>query len=318
MYLLGVSSSQVSRQFSRPNPPVINSVSRINDNTVSISWSEGVPVPNNFPVTSVVVECYPVVRNLTIFQTGNPVVVTGDFQSLTAYKFTLRAVNIHGTGDKSLESEPILPVFRVTGGIGSSAGNPATSGYALAQANPTAPSGLYWIKSASMPSALQMYVDMSQEGGGYDFYPITNGTNVSYVTDNNSGKPLGLDIIYPRSSAHWTAIYNYVNSQLGGNFSAYLQTVGSVYRTATSVGGGNYTGYIMRSGSVPDWRVPDGGRWWLRDSTFSEPNGDYTFNGYLGLYGAGYSLNSNAPSGWNDGGTYSTGTSYIVSTNAKP
>lgn len=315
MYLLGVSSSQVSRQFSRPNPPVINSISVVNERTVSISWSEGTPVPNNYPVTSVLVESNPPVKNLSIFQNANPVIVNGDFLNLTSYKFTLRAVNIHGSSDKSPETEPVFPTSRGVTGTGLSASSPATSGYALAQANPALPSGYYWIKSPSMPSALQMYVDMSQEGGGYDFYAISGGTNVSYITDNNSGKPLGLDIFYPRSSAHWTAIYNYINSQLGGNFSSYLQVPGSVYR---NTGSGSYTGYAMKSGSVPDWRVPDGGRWWLRDSTFSEPNGDYTNYGYLGLYAAGYSLGSGGPSGFNDGGAYSTGTSYIVSTNAKP
>ena len=256
--------------------------------------------------------------------------VTGDFQSLTAYKFTLRAVNIHGTGDKSLESEPILPVSRGSGNLGS-AGNPAISGYALAQANPTAPSGLYWIKSGSMPSALQMYVDMSQEGGGYDFYPISNGIAASYSTDSHSGTPLGLDLVYPRSQAHWRATYNYINAQLGGAFSSYLQIAGKVTAPSKSGGvptgsypggnnmNGNYTGYIMRSGSVPDFRVPDSGRWWLRDTTFGEPNGDLSPNGFLGLYAAGYAINSDGSlTGFNDGGAYSTGTSYIVSTNAKP
>ena len=199
--------------------------------------------------------------------------------------------------------------------LGMSSSAPAPSGYWIAQNMPGVASGLYWIQAPGMPNPLQMYVDMTQEGGGYDFYPITNGTAVSFVTDNNSGKALGLDIFYPRSAAHWTAIYNYINSQLGGNLAGYLQVPGSVYR---NTGSGSYVSYIMRSGSVPDWRVPDGGRWWLRDSTFTEPNGDYTYNGYLGLYAAGYTIGSGGPSGFNDGGAYSTGTSYIVSTNAKP
>jgi hypothetical protein len=64
-----------------------------------------------------------------------------------------------------------------------------------------------------------------------------------------------------------------------------------------------------------DWKVPDGGRWWLRDLYYSEPNGDYSYDGFLGFSGV-------SPDGsnltYNDGGTYYTGTSYLVSTNAKP
>jgi hypothetical protein len=198
---------------------------------------------------------------------------------------------------------------------GFSSGNPAPSGYWLAQ-NQGGASGFYWIKSTSMPTALQMYVDMTAEGGGYDYYPISGGISFNDASVAHSGTPLGLDLIYPRSQAHFQSVYNYISSQLGGNYSAYLQVPGKVYRTT---GGGSYTGYIMRSGSVPDWRVPDGGRWWLRDSTFSEPNGDYTSNGFLGLYAAGYSINSDGSlTGFNDGGSYSTGGNYLVSTNAKP
>jgi hypothetical protein len=51
--------------------------------------------------------------------------------------------------------------------------------------------------------------------------------------------------------------------------------VGAVHRNGS---GGNYTGTAMRSskyyvsGTV-DWRVPDDGRWFIRDTTYGEPNG---------------------------------------------
>jgi hypothetical protein len=53
--------------------------------------------------------------------------------------------------------------------------------------------------------------------------------------------------------------------------------------------GGNYTGCIMRNpnsygSGCPDWGVPDGGRWWMRDSTYGEPNGNYTGNCWLSMY----------------------------------
>ena len=70
-----------------------------------------------------------------------------------------------------------------------------------------------------------------------------------------------------------------------------------------------------------DWRTGDGGRWWLRNSTFGEPNGDYAARAWLGLVAGGYSMvgYSGGDIGFNDGtASYLTGTSYLVSTNAKP
>jgi len=48
-------------------------------------------------------------------------------------------------------------------------GNAAFSGWQLAQDFPDYQSDYYWIKSSKMPNALQMWVDMDQEDGGYDF-----------------------------------------------------------------------------------------------------------------------------------------------------
>ena len=65
---------------------------------------------------------------------------------------------------------------------------------------------------------------------------------------------------------------------------------------------------------VPDWKVPDGGKWWLRDSAFTEPNGDYVYNAYLAIY----SLNSSGSFTFNDGNANAnTGTTIICSTNVK-
>ena len=213
--------------------------------------------------------------------------------------------------------------------LGKTAANPAQSGYHLKQVNPNFASGYYWIKSASMPNALQMYVNMTRDGGGYDFYAFTgNGTSIgSYSATTHSGYALGLDLVYPRSKEHWYAMSEFVRNVLGSTGNEYFQTVYAVYRTTTGGAGsrsGNYTGDIMRdptyySTGAPDWRVPDGGRWWLRDTTFGEPNGDYTANNFLGGYTfpnpyAGTDL------GFNDvtSQAYVTGAYYLCSTNAKP
>lgn len=220
-------------------------------------------------------------------------------------------------------------------GDGSSAVLAATSGYALKQNYPSKPSGYYWIKSTSMPNPLQMYVDMTLDGGGYDYYVITSGTPISYSTNSHSGTSLGLDLVYPRSQNHWKSMYNFVSTVLGGSLSSYFQTTYKITASTKSASvpsgtwaapnlNGNYATYIMRDptyygSGAPDFKVPDNGRWWLRDTTFGEPNGDYFANGFLGLYAAGGVLNSDGSlSGFNDAGTYSTGTTYLVSTNAKP
>ena len=215
---------------------------------------------------------------------------------------------------------------------GSSAANPAPSGYWLAQ-NLKTPlslaSGSYWIKSSLMPNALQMYVDMTQEDGGYDFYAITGGTSINYYGETHSGLALGLDLVFPRSPQHWQAMRNYVTSVLGDSGNTFFQIPYVVYRNPGGSSGsrsGNYTSVIMRDPrfygtGTEDWRTGDGGRWWLRNSTFGEPNGDYSSRAWLGLATGGYSMvgYSGGDIGFNDGtASYLTGTSYLVSTNAKP
>lgn len=232
-------------------------------------------------------------------------------------------------------------------GYGSTAANAALSGWDLKQKRPDAPSGVYWIKSPRMPNALQMYVDMVEDGGGYDFYLINGGTSVDRVYlpsaqwgsssttggGVHSGVALGLDLIYPRSKFHWRAMDNYVRGVLGQNLNNYFSAggfMGAIYRNTNTSGGtagGNYTGQIMRSlqfygSGAQDWVVPDGGRWWLRDSTYTEPNGDYPAYGFLANRGIPqpYGLQDQI---FNDVGTvgsypYATGGSYICSTNDKP
>lgn len=210
--------------------------------------------------------------------------------------------------------------------LGNASSNPAKSGWHLRLHRPDALSGWYWIQSELMPNPLQMYVDMVEEGGGYDFYFITGGPSVNSVTATNGGTALGLDLVMPRSKYHWRAMSNAVNGQRpSGTYANYFQTVYGVYTTTP----GNYTGVIMRSpwynpagapaaGSTAH-RVKDGGRWWLRDNTFSEPNGDYTAYGLLGGYSHPAYPYSLTDLSFNDiTAGYYTGNYYLVSTNAKP
>jgi hypothetical protein len=221
---------------------------------------------------------------------------------------------------------------------GSSSSNPARSGLDIKRNYPTKTSGYYWIQSEKMPNPLQMYVNLDSDcdGGGWDFYPITSGISVNKANLDHSGTPLGLDLVYPRSQGHWKAMYRYINNELSGAHSTYLKVTGKIFASEKSAGvptgsyptapnmNGNYTTYKMRNpdfygDGAPDFRVDDGGRWWLRDTTFGEPNGDLHPYAFLGLYDVGYSLNSDGTlTGFNDGrDLYYTGTSYLVSTNLK-
>jgi hypothetical protein len=207
----------------------------------------------------------------------------------------------------------------------------AISGLQLHYDYPSYTSGWYWIKSSIMPNALQMYVDMTEDGGGYDFYPITTGPSVTYITETNGGTPLGLDIVYPRSKYHWRAMSNAVNVMIaankagGGSYGSFFTTAYGVTRSTNTgnAGSNNYSYKAMRSSdyggssNAPDWNVKDNGGWWLRDDiTYTEPNGDYTLNAFLsnGMPNPYNLENIN----FNDGNAmYSTGNFYLVSTNAK-
>lgn len=238
---------------------------------------------------------------------------TLNFQSSTiaaedVYRITIESSDIpscYGTPDK------------LRNGLTSSAA--AASGYQLSICFPSYSSGWYWIQSTSMPNPLQMYVDMTEEGGGYDFYFITGGPSVSYVTDTNGGTPLGLDLVMPRSKYHWRAMQNAVKvARPSGSFDNYFATSYGIYRN-TEAYGGNFTSRVMNSSDPVAglaWRVKDGGRWWLRDTPYGEPNGDYALNGLLsgGMYGD-WGLQDFQ---FNDAGAYPTYNYYLVSTNAKP
>jgi hypothetical protein len=213
-------------------------------------------------------------------------------------------------------------LFDVSTNDGSSSTKAALSGWHLAKYSKTyklnLPSGTYWIKSPKMPNALQMYVNMTAEEGGYDFYRFTTATSRNYVTQDTGASALGLDLFYPRSKDHWAAIYDFVVNISGSTIANDIKTVGAVHRNGA---GGNYTGTVMRSSvyyitGTTDWRVPDDGKWFIRDTTYVEPNGDYTANAFLGLIG----LNSDGSvTGFNDGYDYNyyTGTTIICSTNVK-
>ncbi len=117
-------------------------------------------------------------------------------------------------------------------------------------------------------------------------------------------------MVYPRSAAHWT-------SMLAVYDTSYFAAVPGVHKP-TSGGSGLYNTCIMRDPiayktGCKDWKVPDNGRWWLRDTIYTEPNGDYTSNAFLGFHG--FDGNNTV---YNDGSSTYYTSKYICSLNDKP
>jgi len=170
----------------------------------------------------------------------------------------------------------------------------------------TAKDGAYWI-TAPKGQVIQVQCDMTSEGGGYTYLGVASGKTTSRVTDDNTCKDYGLDIVIPRSKAQWS----WMLAKYGSD---YFQAIPGVYKPSD---GGNYTGCVMRhpasyGGGCNDWRVADNGRWWLRDSNYSEPNGDYTANCWLSMYN--WDVNDIK---FNDGYCGTSTSKYVCSTNDK-
>jgi hypothetical protein len=234
---------------------------------------------------------------------------------------------------------------------GSTAAKAALSGQALVNTNTQYSLGLttgfYWIQTQAMKNAnfpaIQMLVDFTQEGGGYDFFFVNGwGINTANIRDtnvaiNSSGQAIpGLQLCAPRSPQWWVAAANAVRLyRPGGAAADYFASTYGVWGVNS---GGNYStsagdGTPFRDSrfygsgrSTSTHRSIDNGRWWLRNSGFSEPNGDYTAGqtyggyGFPGVYlGQSEAAYSGQDIGFNDGTSgYPLGGYYLISTNAKP
>ena len=56
--------------------------------------------------------------------------------------------------------------------------------------------------------------------------------------------------------------------------------------TRSANGCGGCTKYAMKTGvsGQNSWKTTDGTKWWLRDTKYNEPNGDYNAYCYLNIY----------------------------------
>ena len=106
----------------------------------------------------------------------------------------------------------------------------------------------------------------------------------SRTTSEDTCKLNGLNLVVPRSKEHWIYMF--------ANFKDYMKKIiPGIYRPTNRCG--NECGKIFNSehlnfGDYGDdtWQAIDGGPWWVRDTSYGEPNGDYTGTCWLSLKNA--------------------------------
>jgi hypothetical protein len=167
---------------------------------------------------------------------------------------------------------------------------------------PNADDGEYEIDAGFGP--VTVHCDMETDGGGYTSVAVDDGLETFRSTDANSCHALGMDIVVPRTRAHWASL-------LAQYDTTYFSIVPGISKPAP---GGNFTTIAMNSDEVPPdtWQALDGKEWWLRDTRYTEPNGDYTANCWLSMF---YWVVDDLR--FNDGSCSASATSYICSTNDK-
>jgi hypothetical protein len=163
----------------------------------------------------------------------------------------------------------------------------------------------------------------------YTYYPCRSCPSFNAVTQTNGCSAVGLQTVIPRTKAHWVSMFSFVRNPtgsggLGTTLSSYFQVVPGVYKATdgkTPCGGGNAG--IMNSDYCLDrvngWRALDGGKWWLRSSLYSQPDGVYSSFSLLGLaaFASGATVDDTANNFVFDDGSanYFSGYNYICSTN---
>merc|ERR1719460_3434124 len=111
---------------------------------------------------------------------------------------------------------------------------------------------------------------------------VSNGRRVKKSVEKDSC-PKGYKIWSPRNKNDWTIVYNAMKKNIN-NYPKKPHLIVDVTRPANGCGG--CTKYAMKSGvgQQGSWKTTDGSPWWLRDSKYNEPNGDYHANCYLNVY----------------------------------
>uniref|UniRef100_A0A7S0SNI9 C-type lectin domain-containing protein n=1 Tax=Mantoniella antarctica TaxID=81844 RepID=A0A7S0SNI9_9CHLO len=173
---------------------------------------------------------------------------------------------------------------------------------------------------------------MTADGGGYDFHICDGCVSVQKTTSQNGCTPLGLQMMIPRSKAHWYAAADYV-SLTGRAMSSVFQVVPGISkpcdgRTDCDGGRGVLSSDACAASAAASectWQATDRGRWWLRDTSYNQPSGDYARDCYLAMYDEArnwvtpWTADAKEPVWFNDYECNAfTGDMYMCSTNIEP
>lgn len=157
---------------------------------------------------------------------------------------------------------------------------------------------------------VRVYCDMETDGGGYTMYAVDYGIETSNHSAPNSCHDVGMDIVVPRSKAHWVSLLNSTGE-------SYFSLVPGIYKPSS---GGDYSTMAMNSANVPNWIAVDHGSWWLSDVATGEPTGDYLSECWLSMSDWNVSTSGLVFNDFSSNGTqvceYSSW-SYVCSTNDK-
>ena len=95
--------------------------------------------------------------------------------------------------------------------------------------------------------------------------------------------PSGWKIWSPRNKKDWTLVYNALGKSIE-NYPSKPSLIVDVTRGANGCGDGRKYAMNSKVSQQSCWKTTDGSDWWLRDSKYNQPTGDYHANCYLNVH----------------------------------
>jgi len=136
------------------------------------------------------------------------------------------------------------------------------------------PSGDYFITARVGTKAvrLQVWCDMVTDGGGYTMYPVRNGAKTRKQSDDDDCAAVGMQIAVPRTEGHFSSMI----AKYGRDYFRFVPGIVGMEE-------GDYTAYAMKSSVAQvksNWVAIDGGNWFIRNTKFTQPDGNPGTGGY--------------------------------------